>query len=271
MARSKGYVDTLYLLTTAIRLQALKQRSYDLMHLQRGATVLDLGCGPGVDTVALAALVGPTGTVFGVDYDADMIAAADRRAEEAGVAARVRHLMADVAALPLPVASVDACRCERVFQHLPRPEPAFAEMVRVVRPGGWIVVVDVDYGTLSVDTPEVDLERRLVRFGAEHCLHNGYAGRRLWRIFRQQGLEELSVGVQASYATDYATFRSVARAEVVEREALAAGVVSAEELRRFQASLEDADRAGAFFCSVSTVVVAGRVSAPAAPSPAGGG
>lgn len=269
MARSKGYVDPLYLLTAAIRLQALKQRSYDLMHLHPGATVLDLGCGPAVDTIALAALVGPAGTVIGVDHDAAMIAAANRRAEEAGVTARARHLLANATALPLPTASVDACRCERVFQHLPRPERAFVEMVRVAKPGGWIVVVDVDYGTLSVDTPEVDVERRLVRFGAEHCLHNGYAGRRLWRLFRQHGLEDLSVGVQASYATEYATFRSVACADMVERAALAAGAVSAEELRRFQVSLEDAERAGAFFCSVSTVILAGRV--PTALSPAGGG
>ena len=60
------------------------------MHLQPGHAVLDVGCGPGTDTIVLAGLVGPTGRVVGVDSDAAMIAGADRRAGQAGCYAPAR-------------------------------------------------------------------------------------------------------------------------------------------------------------------------------------
>ncbi len=71
------------------------------MHIQPGHAVLDVGCGPGTDTIVLAGLVGPTGRVVGVDSDATMIAEADRRAEQAGCSAWCRHQQGGAMALPL--------------------------------------------------------------------------------------------------------------------------------------------------------------------------
>jgi hypothetical protein len=59
-------------------------------------------------------------------------------------------------------------------------------MARVTKPGGWVVVWDADWGTLSINTPEVELERRLVRVHAERELNNGYAGRQLYELFKRQ-------------------------------------------------------------------------------------
>ncbi len=75
MPRSAGYVDIQALERLAERLRPLKRRTYDLMRVSPGDRVLDVGCGPGLDTVELAALVGPEGGVVGVDLDEEMIAA----------------------------------------------------------------------------------------------------------------------------------------------------------------------------------------------------
>jgi len=116
MSRPKGYVDSGYLRTVGEFVKALKLLSYDHMHIQAGQSVLDVGCGPASDTIELAAMVGPTGTVFGIDYDQSMIEGAERRAREAGLADVVKHQRADSAHLPFRSAQFDSCRSERLFK-----------------------------------------------------------------------------------------------------------------------------------------------------------
>ena len=139
MSKSNGYVDPEFLRVTGNLLNHIKQRSYELMQIQPGHRVLDLGCGPGTDTIPLAALVGANGRVIGADYDEAMITEALQRAEQAGVNAWVEHQCVDAMSLPFATDYFDSCRSERLFQHLHHPELALAEMIRVTKPGGWVI------------------------------------------------------------------------------------------------------------------------------------
>lgn len=156
-----GYVDPDYLDAAARLLLPAKLRTYDLMELEKGHRVLDLGCGPASDTIALAELVGESGRVVGVDADEDMVAEANERAGAAGLAGRVTHEHADAASLPVDDDSFDSCRSERVFQHLPDPSAGLEELIRVTRPGGRIVILDTDYASGSIATEFSEIERRL--------------------------------------------------------------------------------------------------------------
>jgi ubiquinone/menaquinone biosynthesis C-methylase UbiE len=258
MTQPRGYSDLPYLQVMADLLKQEKQLTYSWMHLQLGSAVLDVGCGPGTDTIALAGLVGPTGRVVGVDADAAMIAEADRRAEQAGCRAWCFHQQADATALPLETGAFDACRSERLFQHLHTPALALAEMARVTKPGGWVVVGDADWGTLSIDTSEVEIERRLVRACAEREHNNGYAGRQLYRLFKRQQLVDITVESRPVQFTNYALLRYITSMDTVERDALVAGLITEEELHRWQQSLEQAEAEGAFFAHANGVLVAGR-------------
>ncbi len=240
-------------------MQDFKQRTYALMNIQPGQSLLDVGCGPGTDTLPLARLVGPGGRVYGVDHDPAMLAEADRRSQEAGVDGWTGHQLADAeAGLPFAAGRFDACRSERLFQHLRHAESALAEMVRVTKGGGWIVVLDTDHGTKSIDTPEVDIERRLARVAADHCITNGYSGRQLYRLFVQAGLTKIRIETISIHFTDYGLCREANFLDKVEQEALARGVITPEELKRWQTSLEAAASAGTFFASGSGVIAAGR-------------
>lgn len=258
MSLPKGYVDSGYLQTAARLLQQAKQRSYDFMQIQPGHKVLDVGCGPGTDTIALGRLVGPTGHVSGVDYDAAMVAEANLRTESSAGSAWVAHRQADASALPWGANEFDACRSERLFQHLFNPEQALAEMVRVTKPGGRVVVLDTDWGSFSIDTEETDIERRLARVYVERCLHNGYSGRQLYRLFKRQNLEDLNIEMLPTFVTSYAVARQIVLLDRTEKEALATGVVTEHELKRWHISLERADAEGVFFCSASVVLVGGQ-------------
>jgi ubiquinone/menaquinone biosynthesis C-methylase UbiE len=255
--KSLGYVDSNYLKAAADLLRPFKERTYDRMGISIGAAALDVGCGAGADTIPLAERVGTAGRVLGVDRDREMVARARSAAEAAGIQGRVRHLRADASSLPLKSDSFDACRSERLFQHLPHPEPALAEMVRVTRRGGRVVVLDADHGTWSVDTPERDIERRITRFKADAFGHNGYAGRQLYGLFRRAGLRDVTCEVVSGHFTDYGLMRFLFLLDEVEPAAVKAGILNREELLRWRASLESAARGGTFFCSESMVLVAG--------------
>jgi ubiquinone/menaquinone biosynthesis C-methylase UbiE len=258
MPEPRDYIDTKYLNALADLLKQDKQRTYALMHLQPGQTVLDVGCGPGTDTIPLAQVVGQSGQVVGVDHDTAMIAEAERRAEQAGCSAWCRHLQADATALPLQTNTCDACRSERLFQHVPDPTAALAEMTRVTKPGGWIVVFDADWSTLSIDTPEIDLEQRLLRYRLEHLVKSGYVGRQLYGLFRRQHFTDIVVELRPIYLTDYIVGRYGSHLEVLEVDALTAQVITEQELQRWRQSLERAQADGAFYSHVLGVLVAGR-------------
>ena len=129
------HVDLKYLEAFALRAKSLKERSYELMHLQVGHRVLDLGCGPGIDTIPLAQFVGCTGQVIGVDIDNKMIEEANKKAIDAGVTDWVTHKNIDANSIPFHSDHFDSCRSERLFQHVAILEQILFEMVRVTKPG----------------------------------------------------------------------------------------------------------------------------------------
>ena len=258
MAGALGYVDPPYLEGTARHLRALKDDSYDWMQAQRGHRVLDLGCGPGTDTLALAERVGSDGMVVGIDHDPAMLKEAERRAREARLGTRIVHHLADATRLPLRSGSFDASRSERLFQHLPDPAAALGELLRVTRRDGWVVVLDTDWGTLSLHSPEIEIERRLARVHTDHLLHNGYAGRQIYHLFKRQGVADVRVAVYPVYALDLAQVRVLTVLDEVERKAIDLGVVTPAELRRWHASLQALEAEGGVFCTAMLIMVAGR-------------
>jgi ubiquinone/menaquinone biosynthesis C-methylase UbiE len=252
-----GDVDAEYLQRVAELVQQPKRRTYELMHIQPGSKVADVGCGPGTDTIALAHLVGPTGKVVGIDFNPTFLAQADERANQAGVRTWVTHQHADATNLPFEANTFDACRSERLLQHLPHPEQALAEMVRITRPGGWLVIADADWGTLSIDTSEIAIERRLVRLEAD--MHtNGYAGRQLYRLLKRQHLADIVIEMIPVYFTHYALAEQVIGPAELAQEALRQDVITEAEAQRWSASLAQADAEGVFFASVMGVLIAGR-------------
>lgn len=117
-----GYVGPEFLRVIRLMSRARKEQVYAALHVAAGSRILDIGCGPGADTIALAQLIGPTGYVVGLDQDAAMLAEADARATEAGVGGWVEHRLGDAEAMPFPADHFDACHSERLFLHLAHPE-----------------------------------------------------------------------------------------------------------------------------------------------------
>jgi SAM-dependent methyltransferase len=110
--------------------------------LRAGERVLDLGSGGGIDVLLSAKRVGPTGKAFGLDMTDEMLALAQRNAAEAG-ATNVEFLKGRIEAVPLPAESVDVVISNCVVNLATDKAAVFAEIARVLRPGGRIGITDI--------------------------------------------------------------------------------------------------------------------------------
>jgi ubiquinone/menaquinone biosynthesis C-methylase UbiE len=252
-----GRVDPDYLQNLASRVKPLKKRSYELMNIKNGDRILDIGCGPGIDTIPLSQFVGSTGQVIGIDIDPEMIYMANKKAQEENVTDIVLHKHFDAESIPYNSNYFDSCHSERLLQHLLTPWRTISEMVRVTKPDGWIVVSDTDQSTFSIDSPDIDIEWKLRRFHTE-IFKNGYIGRQLYRLFKEENLADIIIEIFPLFSTDYKMTRYIALLDKTESQAISTGIITEEELERWHTNLEKSNKEGKFFSNVSLILIAGR-------------
>ena len=239
---------------------AYKEHSYELLHLEPGLTLLDVGCGVGTDVRSLAPRLAPGGDIVAVDGDPQMIAAAQsQQAAAAPSPVPLRFVCAPAEHLPVGNATVDVVRVDRVLQHVQSPQVVLAEIQRVLRPGGRIVVVEPDWGMVAIYPPSAtgdddnDSTLAVILRHAASTIPHPLIGRRLRALLRDAGY----VGVWVEPVA-----YSTARFEVADLglelsatvDAISAGEPSGGgAAQAWLAAARSADAAGRFFASVPLI------------------
>jgi SAM-dependent methyltransferase len=154
--------------------------------LQEGETVLDLGSGGGIDVLLSARRVGPTGRAIGVDMTDEMLSLARRNAADAG-ATNVEFRKGTIEALPLDDASVDVVISNCVINLASDKAAVFAEIARVLKPGGRVGVSDVVADDL------LTAEQRAERGSYVGCIAGALSFREMRDGLRNVGLTDVEV------------------------------------------------------------------------------
>lgn len=149
--------------------------------------VLDAGCGAGSDLATLASCLPEPCDIVGLDTSGTLLARAWERPE---IRSRCSLVKGDILNSSFRDGSFDACRIDRVLQHLQAPVQAIHEIVRIIRPGGMIVVFDNDWDTFSISLDDREIATRISRFWRD-SFASGRIGRDLPRLFRECGLVEI--------------------------------------------------------------------------------
>jgi len=235
--------------------RTVKAQCTELLGVKPGDSVLDVGCGIGDTLREIAKITGTTGRAVGVDPSQAMIDEARKRAAEEGLAAE--YVQGDAYKLDFPDNTFDATQALKVFVHLKEPQKAFEEMYRVTKPGGHVLVFEMDAETMLVDAPDRQVTRKVLNYLADQ-FSNGAAGRKLARMMHERGMTDVRIVPHTlvlrdlAMAEPYWTFRGTAQ------RAAEAGLITPEQAASWIASIEEIDKAGHFFNSLTAFIVCGR-------------
>jgi arsenite methyltransferase len=142
-AEDLGYPDELANVPeAAVESFAGVANPWQLGHITSGERVLDLGSGAGTDSLIAAQMVAPEGRVTGIDMTPQMLAKARAAAAETG-ATNVEFVDAEAEQLPFADATFDVVISNGVIDLIPDKDAVFAELFRVLVPGGRIQIADV--------------------------------------------------------------------------------------------------------------------------------
>lgn len=252
-ANVSAYVAALEAFDAIPELQELKALGRERGGVAPGRSVLDVGCGFGLETLRLAALAKP-GTVAGIDKSADFIAQARARAAAAGMA--IDFAVGDAEALPYPEASFDCVRAERLLIYLTEPAKAVAEMKRVAKPGGRLALIEPDFSTTTINLGDRPMVRRALAHEADTAVLQSWLPGPLLGMLRDLGLAEITIatrvvifpqGLASEYFAD------------LGRHAAAAGAITAPELDEWLAGIDRLAARQSLFGTVGYFLFTARV------------
>jgi SAM-dependent methyltransferase len=239
-------------------IRANHKRTIELLRIDDGFQLLDLGCGAGNYSHDVFPLVGVGGRVVGLDQSPALIDVARKRAKEFGMP--IEYVVGDIQVIPFSDDTFDGSRVERVLQYVDDPREAIAEMMRVTKPGGRIVASEGDWDTTVCDLP--GLERSIWRRANDAISDgsgNGWMGRELRRLFLDAGLEDVQCDGAMAVIDDAYVLLDDLGGRMEFEHSRDAGANSAEDTALLLAHIDEAARTDRFFWAMSLFTVSGRV------------
>ena len=228
-----------------------QDRYLDLLGVSPGERILDVGCGTGGFCRALAPLVAPAGRVVGVDCAQAAVDLAARLSAVEGPAV-LTFTRADGHDLPFADESFDAVACISVLEFCEDPRQVLAQVRRVLRPGGRLLVANSDEDTRVYNGRDRELGRRIARAIADRG-HDPWLGRRLAPLLTVAGFrverDIALVDLEREYAPETSGYT---HAHLWREYLLRTAGIAAQDYERWLADLAACAQEGSYCYSVVT-------------------
>lgn len=228
---------------------------FSYLELAPGLTVLEVGAGTGDFDRLIAALVGPGGRVVGIDHGQTMVDEAIARSDGLGLPIEFRQ--ADAHDLPFPDGTFDRCLATQVFQHLPRPQRALAEMVRVARTGARVIITEPDWESRICALGDPALARSVTRAWADKITNPGIA-RELPSMFVAAGLTNVRLEATPYLLSGNAPDMALSLVAQPLHDMRDNGALDPEQLERVLALVEARIAAGTWLDAVLRLRITGE-------------
>ncbi len=198
-----------------LRSQALwgwdkESRNLSSFGLRDGMSILEVGSGPGFVTAQLLALY-PHSHITCLEIDPDLCLPADKYLQSEGLAGRYTIVQGDLMNMDLPDDTFSFAYARFVFQHLLDTSGATEELRRVLKPGGKLVIHDIDIGLGEIMeplNPEAEAIETKMHEARSQRGGNPRIGRQLWRLFAATGYANMDLEVVPVH-TDRLGFKAI--------------------------------------------------------------
>jgi ubiquinone/menaquinone biosynthesis C-methylase UbiE len=239
--KAAAHLEKAYQITDAVRRRQLVR---DALQAAAGERILDIGCGPGFYCVELLDALGPAGSVVGVDSSPQMLELARRRCAGHD---NVELRSGEATALPVDSGAFDAALCVQVMEYVRDIDTALGEMRRALRPGGRVLIWDIDWATVVWHSEDPARMEKVRGAWDQHLVHTTLP-RSLSPALRAAGFDHVEMQAHSfASATHHPDSFGVALLPVIERFASGRNGVDAATAAAWTAEQRELGERGAFF------------------------
>ena len=230
--------------------EIVRQRKQTLkkLSLKSGEHVLDIGCGVGFLSYEMAVKTGDSGKVIGIDKSPEMIRHAINRCKGLG---NTEFMEGEAGSLPFPENNFDAVCCTQVLLYVKDVLQVLAEIRRVLKPAGRIVIVETDWRGVVLNSAFNSLTRKI--FSAwDAAVPSPNLPVYLGPLLKKYGFSSIQVEPVPILNTEYSSNQfSHGMMKWITKNALKKGVITDTECRKWQDDLEEKEKTGSYFFCVN--------------------
>lgn len=249
---SSKHYNINYLEETGRFLKTLKEYSYHPFTGITEGTVIDLGCGTGMDVSNLGKLLGDNVNVTGIDHDEVML---NKGRSSYGEQKNVKFIQSEASTIPFDTETVSGLRAERLIQHLKEPEHTMQEMRRVLKKGQPLVIVETDWPSLAFYNEHLPVEKKIIQYLTEKKINNGIAAKKLTAYMDAAGFNDIKIEIFPFIIRTLKEANEYLWIELMINEAATEGFISEQEKSLFINAMQEADTKNYFACSINVVIV----------------
>ncbi len=248
---SEKHYNISYLEDTGKILKDLKEYSYNPFKSLNDGTVIDLGCGTGMDILKMSEQLNPALKLIGIDHDPQMIAKASENLNES---ANIKFIHSEVYPLNFDTDSIAGVRTERMVQHLKEPTKTINEIYRVLKKDHPFVIVETDWASLTFYSDQTKTSKKICDYLTEIKVNNGMAAKKLTHYLAENKFRNISFEIFPFVLKSLKDANDYLWIEIILEEAKEAGFITTVEHTTFVNGIREADSKKYFSCSINLVL-----------------